>query len=510
MAKSWRPSLRKDLTGTAFGIFALAVALIFASLTFVYTTEMPIIKDARQNTSAAYHLVHAGVISIDKQATETPAPQMRREPLPILVTAGFLLLHPAFNQPYTIPELLDGRLTETVKGVNAFWRFLAAIFVFLLCLELFPDRRVAAATAVICLAGGELFFFSRSGIVDRMYTELPEVAMMLLASWSAVRFVRGKTKARALWLGVALGLLALCKGAFLYIGLGFIFLLLLTDRPKHFQASPEKPAWRNFLLTYAVIALAMFATIAPWIARNTILFGKPQIASGTEASVVGIRMLLMEQPLLGQLYLYSPPAFKKRLIGPLTGYGEEDLKPGGRLEAASTAKGNRNAIFAERIQDEGYQGDRSEWVKGKVVDYVTENSLRYLASIPVFAYKGMWFMDRTGGLFNFLALLCFFGVFFGALFTRDQVLLAAFGLPAGLFFFISIFTHALTRYNAPMTPFVIISGLWLVAALARGAYSQSPRFRTFVDRWLPSSDAKSSSQRRPTTPTSSVETASRA
>ncbi len=176
----------------------------FAAVTFHYTTQNPIQKDAAQNTRAAYHLVHAGVISVDKQASETPAPQMRREPLPIVVTAAFLLLHPAFSQTYTIPELLDGRLTETIKGVNAFWRFLVAIFIFLLCLELFPDRRVAAAMAVICIAVSEFFFFSRPGIVDRMYTELPEVALMLLASWSAVRFVRGKTKTRALWLGVAL------------------------------------------------------------------------------------------------------------------------------------------------------------------------------------------------------------------------------------------------------------------------------------------------------------------
>ena len=319
----------------AYSVFALAVASVFAYLTFGYTTPNPIQKDAAQNTRAAYHLIHAGVISADKQASETPSPQMRREPLPIVATAGFFLLHPAFSQPYTIPELLDGRLTETVKGVNAFWRFLVAIFLFLLCLELFPDRRVAAAMAVICLIASESFFLSRPGVVDRMYTELPEVALMLLASWSAVRFVRGKTKPRALWLGVALGLLALCKAAFLYIGLGFIFLLFVTDRAKHFQAAPGKSAWGNFLLTYAVIALAMFATIAPWIARNAIMFGNPQIASGTEVTVLGTRMLLMEQTLLGQLYLYSPYALKQRVFGPLTGYSEDDLKPGGRLAATS-------------------------------------------------------------------------------------------------------------------------------------------------------------------------------
>ena len=48
---------------------------MFAELTFDYTTRNPIQKDAAQNTRGAYHLVHAGVISLDKKASETPAPQ---------------------------------------------------------------------------------------------------------------------------------------------------------------------------------------------------------------------------------------------------------------------------------------------------------------------------------------------------------------------------------------------------------------------------------------------------
>ena len=121
-----------------YAIFALAVASVFASLTFAYTSQMPIINDAAQNTRSAYHLVHTGVISDDKTETTAPSPQMRREPLPIFVMAAFLLLHPAFKQPYTIAELTNGPLTETAKGVNAFWRFLAAIFVFLLAASSFP------------------------------------------------------------------------------------------------------------------------------------------------------------------------------------------------------------------------------------------------------------------------------------------------------------------------------------------------------------------------------------
>ena len=332
-------------------VFALLVSGLLAASTFAYTTDMPIIKDAAQNTRGAYYLVHAGVISTIKSDTETPQPQMRREPLPIVVMAGFLLLHPAFQQPYGITDLTNGRLTETVKGVNSIWRFVAAFCIFLLCFELIPDRRVAAATATICIVLSELLFMSRPGVVDRIYTELPEVALMLLSSWCAVRFVRGKTNLRALLLGVSLGLLALCKASFLYIGIGFILLLLITDRVGHYQRANGRLGWANMLLTYALITVAMLATVAPWVARNAILLGNPQIASGTDVSVLGTRLLLMEQPLLGQVYLYSPSPIR-RVIGPLTGYSQADLKPGGRLDGVQEVRVNRDTLIQERISQD--------------------------------------------------------------------------------------------------------------------------------------------------------------
>ena len=61
--------------------------------------------------------------------------------------------------------------------------------------------------------------------------------------------------------------------------------------------------------------------------------GNPQIASGTEATVLSIRMLMTEQPLLGQIYVTAPPTLRELVIGPLTGYTEDDLTPGGRLAA---------------------------------------------------------------------------------------------------------------------------------------------------------------------------------
>ena len=64
--------MSERLTNAWYPLFAVAVASIFALMTFGYTTSNPIQKDAAQNTRAAYHLVHAGVIS-SRQAGERSA-----------------------------------------------------------------------------------------------------------------------------------------------------------------------------------------------------------------------------------------------------------------------------------------------------------------------------------------------------------------------------------------------------------------------------------------------------
>lgn len=472
-------------------VFVLAVALGLALLTFSYTTDKEIIKDARQSTAAAYYLVHTGTIGAGDTEDPDPPPQMRREPLPIVALAAFLLLHPAFSEPYKLKELTSGRLTETVKGINAVYRFLAGILIFLLCRELFPGRLLAATVGALCIVASEFLFLSQSAVVDRLYTELPAVTLLLLSSWLSVRFSHSKTKMRALAAGSALGALALTKVAFFHIGICFIVILLTMDAVNRLRSEPAERSWRSLLAPYAVMALGMAALVGPWIVRNAVEFGKPQINTGGEL-VLAIRMLLTEQPLLGNVYWYSPGPIKK-LIGPLAGYTPADLVPGGKLEDLVTAKTRKAETLKQRIKAEGYHGDRDAWMMRAAIKYVKDHPLRYVASIGVFAYKGMGFMKRGGVAFNVLAMLCFLGVFFGAFFTANQTLFAAFGLPGGLYIFTSMFTHALTRFNAPITPFAVISMAWLVYATAVAGYARSPRFRNFVDRTYASIVVKASS-----------------
>jgi hypothetical protein len=459
--------------------FIIAVAFGFACLTFAYTTNAKIVGDAHQYVEAAYNLAHSGIIgarsSFDNgtgQLTQYPnlRPQMRREPLPIIAIAGFLLLHPAFDKPYTLEELTYGALAKSVKDINAVWRFLAALFIFLLCLELFTDKRVALLMGTICIIASEPLFFADPRIVNRLYTELPEAALMLLAAWLAVRFTRDKTKLRAAWLGIALGALALTKQAFLGIGFSFIVLLLVMEAIKAVRTERDERSWSNLCSRYAVIALAMLATVTPWIVRNVIEFRNAQINTGA-GKVLALRMLYTEQPLLGGLYIFSPSSVRQ-FIGPITGYTPEDRKQGGRLEQFLAIKKEKYDIFKQRMSEDGYRGEAASWQRRAAIDYVIQHPLRYIASVGLFAYKGMWIIPYSGPLliaavFNVMMILCFFGVVLRAILTGNRLLVAAFGLPAGLFLFTSSITHALNRYNAAITPFAIIAVLWLLTKLVR-------------------------------------------
>jgi Dolichyl-phosphate-mannose-protein mannosyltransferase len=247
--------------------FAALVSLWFAYNATKLITNDAIIYDALTNVRIANHLVQTGVYSNTKTETSDPGPTMKREPVPVLVISAWLLLHPSFAAPYTIADLTDGRLTRTVKLVNVFWVFLVALFIFLLCWELFPNPITAGVVALVTLAISDATFLSTDPVVDRLFTELPATAFLLAASWCAVRFVHRETPSRAICLGIAMGLLVLTKAAFLYIGIAFILLLFLSDRLE-FTRQPDARSLRQLRVNYAMLVAAFLGTLAPWIGGN--------------------------------------------------------------------------------------------------------------------------------------------------------------------------------------------------------------------------------------------------
>jgi hypothetical protein len=264
------------------------VALWFASTALQHITDAALMYDSSQNAKIAYYLVHNGTYTSSKKEPYNPSKAMKREPVPVLAISAFLLLHPSFDHRYKSVDLEKGRLTRTVKLVNVFWEFLAALFIFLLCLELFPNLIVAGVGALITLAISAMTFLSTQHVVDGLLTELPGAALLLATSWCAVRFVRHETKWRAICFGIAIGLLALTKAAFFSVGIAFILLLVLVDRRKLVRRN-DAPS-RQLRAAYAALVLAFLATLAPWLVRNTINLGRPEMIAGRGEGILGMRM----------------------------------------------------------------------------------------------------------------------------------------------------------------------------------------------------------------------------
>jgi hypothetical protein len=464
--------------------FAVLVSLWFADNAQKHITSAAILYDAHQNANIAFNLVHTGAYSYAKKPTSPPHPTMKREPVPILAIAAFLAAHPSFKHPYNIVDLEDGRLTRTVKLVNVFWEFLAALFIFLLCAELFPNPIIAGVGALIALAISDMTFLSIGDVVDTLLSELPAAVLLLATSWCAVRFVRHESNWRAISFGIAMGLLALTKAAFFSVGIAFILLLLLLDRRKLVRRNDA--ASRQLRAAYALLALAFLATLSPWLLRNAVSLGRPEMIAGRGEKILGMRMLLTELPPLGLVYASSPPPLMQKL-GPLLGYTPADLEAGGSLNIIRTL--NRRplkGLFHARMEAEGYAGTTEQWLRRSMLFSMVKDPLGYLTSVGLFAYRGMWFMQPSGMAgrldpltfyaLSALSLFSLLGVFFGGLIAGNRVLVAAFGLAAGVFVFHAALSHGLPRYNAPSTPLVIIAVLWICVAL--GGYMLRLRERS--------------------------------
>ena len=154
---------------TLYICFAVLVSSWFAASAPSHITNAELAYDFSQNAKIAYYLVHMGTYTSSQREPQKPSKAMKREPVPVLAISAWLLLHPSFDR-YKIVDLENGRLTRTVKFVNVFWEFLAALFIFLLCLELFPNPIIAGVGALLTLAISAITFLWTDQAVDTLYT----------------------------------------------------------------------------------------------------------------------------------------------------------------------------------------------------------------------------------------------------------------------------------------------------------------------------------------------------
>jgi hypothetical protein len=481
-----------------YWLAALLIAIGFTASAARHITDERLHSDAAHNLTVSFNLFNSGIYSFDTDPTRELRPRMRREPFPPTVYAAYMAVHPSFDTKFELDDIINGRLTQDIKYVNLGFAFILFFSVFSLGRQFFGSGVIAlsfSATTCFLIYG---FYVTRPEILDRLMTELPASALLALATTLLVSFTRTRSYPTAFAAGCVLGCLILTKAAFLYVAFAFIFTMAILDVLRMRQdQNVARPA--RILVSHLVIILGLACSILPWMTRNYILIGDFSITA-RGGDVLAYRALIMEYPLAGATFVYSPELFRPA-IGRLTGYDEKDL-----LDPDSIGLLNRNLndnlakrrwdIYRERMEEAGfeYPGMRASepWLQGQAVEQFRSDLPRYLASIPVFYYRAMWgvFVHPNGGeitafgraipqaLGTTLALathLSLWVILLTSLVRRDPTLFAIVGGACGWLLFHAMVTHNIPRYSVLVAPiqFAVLVGclFWILARVGAGPRS---------------------------------------
>lgn len=455
-------------------------------------TERPLTSDSHQNVRMAYHLVTSGVISYATRANEDIVPTMRREPAPIAALALLHLIHPNISSEATLEGLTHGPYVIYLKQINSIYSFIFFTGIFSIFDLIFKKKAASFTLALLTnLFTIELFLSNR---MDVIFTELPAAALMVWATAMMLRLARDRTAISAILAGVIFGLLALTKGSFLYIGMVALFVLAayLWKQDRSSGTNEKDAAQGSFvwLRLPAIAALVFVLICGAWMTRNLIHFNQFVITE-RGGDVLYYRLLTMEQPILGAVYVFSPNAYRP-WVGARTGYRLEDLETGQPLAALSrqsiveSIHRQRGRIYRERMEAAGEPYEEmawweiERWLGREALKAYAADPIGYIKWTAVFAYRGSFagardlgFLRKWGSALpehvTLLLYLNFLVVGVGAIVLLRPTLGLVFLLPVGMYVFHAMFSHNIPRYNEPLIPFLALAVFMSGAGLLRVA-----------------------------------------
>lgn len=457
----------------------------------------PIVGDGTQNLSIAVNLFKHGVFSLDN--SPHPKPTNFREPLdPLLVALHLKLAAPeAVGRP--LADFRSGELTRTVKLSNLLWVFGGLMAVWALTLRLGGGNLWGPIATVLSFQ----IFFHGGTYIDTLYTELSTATLMLWATYGLLRAVQQQSLAWFFGSGVLMGLLALGKASFAYIGAVAVPLLmaalLIARRPDRFSAS-------RVVVWGLVMGLAFVLTLSPWLARNHAQFGNLRITERGGLILWGRAHMnnMSNEEVLGLVYDHSPTLYRRAVAGTRLAEVPGDFERGGRWQrinrhlstfwesdrrAAYEGK-PENAIsfhyhlaaqYNQRVAQKRAQGHQNpdqavgDEMKGEAMALLKARPWRHVLMTAPFFWHGFWSFkkvevpfvsiatqDAIGELLNLLAGVALFGVFLYGLVQRHAQWVAVTVLPVGLLLFYAFLSHNIPRYSTPAHPMMLLA-LVLVA-----------------------------------------------
>ena len=444
------------------------MAIVFGLWAFSATGTL-IEKDAYQNLSMAYNLVHHGVMSMDTdRAPEKLRPSRYREPLPIWVTAAYLRVFDDRLGDKPLNALLEGPDAQLLKHTNVPWSLLLLGLVALSALHITGSKWMSGLAVL-------LTYWPLVEHYDELYTEIPGAALLVLVSYMSWRVMKEKRARDFFGAGLAFGALILTKASFLYVAIALIFIYAGFE----LFLSRDAMARRTLFRSVALAIVGTIIVVAPWMLRNQLQFGSPSIADrgGLVLLTRAIKNQMTHEEYIGAFYVYAPYVLRGP-IGFITGFKNEDVHAGGRLERL---RRNANVDHDDAAADEGRLQDvisyyyRAKAMRTPILAQLNtaehpnalaeaDAQLQKEAIRMIKAHPGdhlamiLPFMVR--GAFYMFPVFCFMLIY---AWRRRDTALVAYVLPSlGLICFYALVSHFIMRYADPSAPIMSICGVVLL------------------------------------------------
>jgi hypothetical protein len=488
------PGVHQRLRDSRAGI-GIAVVLVCAALSHqasLQITDRQSVGDAIQNLRAAHNIYLHNTFS--HLGGDDPVPTNFREPLPPFVTGIYLKLASLGGGLWSFEQLRSSEKSRFVKLSNLIWVFLGLVATWLLAHRLMESHWAALAVTGVVF----WFTFHTAPFVDTLYTELPAATLLLWTSYALLAAVQKNSWPGFLLAGLLLGMLALTKAAFLYVGAVAIpligVLLALSARGNRRAMLSEG------LLPSVVMLVGLAATVSPWIVRNHLLLGDTEIAQ--RASVIYGRAVMNQmsaEEIKGVFYLYGPYLYQRAVAGTSLADRGDDFERYGRWQrlnrgASSFALSDREAQYAGRpenavsfhriIAAEGIAFRRQAELSGHpdpvdaTEDHFREQGVRMILEQPgrhllmsaPFFWKGFWsfpdvrtpfapvhWQQEITELLNLISGLALFGLFLVGILRLRLDWVAITLLPVGMLLLHALFTHNIPRYSLPAHPLMLVA-----------------------------------------------------
>jgi len=432
----------------------------------------------------ALNLRDQGVISLDEKAPY--APSMYREPIPVLTTAVAIGLIDTFLGRESADHYVSGARARLVKHQDLFWMALLCVSVFCATYLLTSSRLLGFLS--VGLMHIDIGPFASTGPrgfgLDSMMSDVAAAAMLTAATALLVAAWRNRRISAFVSAGLAFGLVALIKAAFLYVFVGLLVALLCL-------ALLGRSDLRRGIAGIGALAVAFAVAVVPWMARNYFTLGDFQLSErgGIVLLVRAMKNEMTADEYKGAWYVWAPERLRP-MIGAGLEFSERDLQRGGRLQrlnrtaqadfhdddvAAELAGAPEKAISfyrkarAERVKlarlaepDAASPTTNVEAaLTERALTMIAENPARHLATTPLFLWRGAFFA------FPMLTMALLYALW------RREFALGVLALPAfGLVLFYALFSHFIGRYSVPASPVavacLVVLGKSAVEAL-RGA-----------------------------------------